>query len=130
LPGVFSRLFTLVLLAAFAIGSGVSAHHAPSIYDTGSEKLITATVIAFEWVQPHTWTTLETTRDDGATVTWILEGMSPDFLGRRGWDRGSLKPGDVIDVAFYPRRDGVLRGMFIRARLPDGTLKVMAVTDR
>jgi hypothetical protein len=120
----------LMLLAVPAFGSGVSAHHAPSIYDTSSEKLITGTVISFDWVQPHTWTTLETTQEDGETVTWMLEGMNPDYLGRRGWNRASLKPGDIIEVAFYPRRNGELRGMFIRAWLPDGTLKVMAVTER
>jgi len=90
---------------------------------------MTGRVIAFEWVQPHTWTTIAVTDSDGTQAVWALEGMSPAVLGRRGWNRYTLSPGDVIEVAFFPRKDGSPEGMFIRARLADGSLKVMAVIE-
>lgn len=124
------RLSSLILPIGLVFCRGASAHHSPSIYDTSNEQLITGTVVSFEWVQPHTWTRLESTDSNGRTIIWALEGMNPDYLGRRGWTSSSLRKGDVIEVAFFPRKDGERYGMFIRATLDDGTQKVMAVTDR
>lgn len=88
---------------------------------------MTATVLAFDWVQPHTIVRVLTTDASGSDTVWTLEGMSPDYLGRRGWNRGTLAPGTRITVDYFPRRDGSPAGLFLRARLPDGTLKVMAI---
>lgn len=104
-----------------------SAHHAASIYDTTAEMTIRGTVVAFDWVQPHTWTRVRARDASGEPVVWSLEGMSPAYLGRRNWNRYSLTPGDEIEVSFYPRRDGSPSGMFLRAELADGTVKVMAI---
>ena len=106
-----------------------AAHHAPFIYDIEDERIMTGTVEAFEWVQPHTWVSLKTLDPDGKVTRWKLEGMSPLYLGQRGWNRYSLEQGDEIQVAYFPRRDGTLEGMFIRATLSDGSLKVMAITS-
>ena len=116
----------LLLGVSIAAGSA-SAHHAPSLYDTSSERLVTATVLSFEWIEPHTQTKIRVIEGDASETIWTLEGMSPSFLGRRNWNSHSLEQGDRITVAFFPRKDGTTGGMFIRATLPDGTLKVMAV---
>jgi hypothetical protein len=46
--------------------------------------------------------------------------MSPNFLGRRGWTKSSLKAGDKITMVIRPLRDGSKGGMFVRATLADG----------
>ena len=83
--------------------------------------------MSFEWVQPHVWVRLRVSDGSGAAVVWSLEGMSPLYLGRRGWNRYSIKPDEVIEATFFPRKDGSRVGMFLHATLSDGSLKIMAV---
>jgi len=117
----------LLCFGSLVFGEALYSHHAPFIYDTETERVVSGIVKSFEWIQPHAWVELETKGPDGELSTWLLEGMSPLYLGRRGWNRYSLNVGDAIEVAFLPRRDGSREGMFLRATLPDGSLKVMAV---
>lgn len=100
------------------------------MYDTSQEVVLVGTVVAFEWAEPHTWTRVRVVDRYGSDAIWSLEGMSPAYLGRRGWNRHSLQQGDRIEVTVYPRRNGTNGGMFVRATLPDGTLKVMADVSR
>lgn len=87
-------------------------------------------VTEFEWTQPHTWTRISVRTSDGSEAILSLEGMNPAVLGRRGWNRHTFRAGDVIEVAYFPRKDGAAEGMLIRARLPDGSMKVMAVLPK
>lgn len=118
-----SRLTALLATSFFALPA--LAHHSPAEFDTSRELRLKGTVLGFVWANPHTQTTLRTVGEDGAEAVWTLEGMSPDYLGRRGWSRYSLTPGATIEVTVFPARDGSRRGMFLRATLPDGTVRVM-----
>lgn len=90
---------------------------------------MTGTVAVFEWTEPHT--RVEIVVDEGGTAhAWSLEGMTPLYLGRRGWSRDTLEPGDRIEAVFFARKDGTKGGMFVPATLPDGTVKVMADVRR
>ena len=115
------------LIAFWLSVQPVAAHHAPALYDLSTTVTIKGTVSAFEWVQPHTWLRVTAVDEAGAHVDWSLEGMHPGFLGRRGWSRHTLAPGDVIEARFLPRRDGTPSGMLLDVVLPDGTRKVMAI---
>jgi hypothetical protein len=106
------------------------AHHAPAMYDTSRQLVMTGTVTAFEWTEPHTRVEITVVDAGGTEASWSLEGMTPAYLGRRGWSRDTLEPGDRIEVVFFPRKDGASGGMFVRATLPDGTVKVMADVSR
>jgi hypothetical protein len=118
------RHFVLASLM-FSCGPGF-AHHSPAEYDTSRELTVTGTVVSFEWVNPHTLTTIRVEDTEGTAVDWTLEGMSPAHLGRLGWSRHTLGAGDVIEAVFFPDKSGDRKGLFLRATLPDGTLKVMA----
>jgi hypothetical protein len=61
----------------------------------------------------------------GGTDTWAFEGMSPNFLARRGWTRTTLKPGAQVSVSFRPMKDGKNGGMLVSAKLPSGTVLTM-----
>jgi len=119
----------LVLRAALIamLSGAAAAHHAPTIYDLTHPVVVSGIVVSFEWEQPHTWTTVECKDAAGQPETWRLEGMNPSYLGRRGWTRYTLEPGSAIEVRFYPRRDGTREGLFLEARLADGTVKLMAI---
>src|SRR5213594_926494 len=58
--------------------------------------------------------------DKNGVDTWGFEGMSPNYLGRRGWTKSTLKPGDKISIVYRPLRDGSHGGMFVSAQRPSG----------
>jgi hypothetical protein len=118
-------------LAAFGATLAL-AHHSAAAFNTTVEKVITGTVNKVNWTNPHTWIWLDVVNEKGEKVTWGIEGMSPNYLARRGWTRNTLKPGDKISVTIHPMRDGEAGGMFMSAKRPDGEVLTMiggAVTD-
>lgn len=119
-------LAVLAAVVLLALGTRAWAHHSFGAFDVETELELRGEVVAFDWMQPHTVTRLAVTDDDGSVTTWVLEGMSPDYLGRRGWTNATLAPGDTITVVVHPQRDGGPGGTFLRCTLPDGTVKVMA----
>ena len=110
---------SILLAALLCFAADAMAHHSFAPFNTETEKTITGTVNRFEWTNPHTWLWIDVT-EDGKTVTWGVEGMSPNYLSRRGWTRTTFKPGDKVTVVVRPMRDGSPGGMFVRARLADG----------
>jgi hypothetical protein len=84
-------------------------------------KEIEGEVVEFQWTNPHTWTWIDVTNADGSKTRWGLEGMSPNFLGRRGWTKNTFKPGDHIKVSLWPLKSGEPGGTLQRATLPDGS---------
>ncbi len=112
------------IAATLALVCGAAfAHHSFSMFDMKTTKTLTGTVKQFEWTNPHTWLWMYVQNDKGETEQWGIEGMSPNFLGRRGWSKHTLKPGDKITVEIHPLRDGEKGGTFLSVTLPDG--KVM-----
>lgn len=90
-----------------------------------SERVLEGVVVEFEWRGPHTVTRLDVENADGSTTRWVLEGMSPSYLGRRGWTNDTLVPGDRVRVTIAPLESGEPGGTFLRIELADGTEKVM-----
>jgi hypothetical protein len=114
-------MFTAILAAALLVtAAGVAAHHSFAPFNTETEKTITGIVNRFEWTNPHTWLWIDVTDESGKVVTWGVEGMSPNYLARRGWSKTTFKPGDKATVVVRPMRDGSPGGMFVRATLADG----------
>jgi hypothetical protein len=106
-----------LLLAA---GGTASAHHSFAPFDLTKEKTITGTVSKFEWTNPHSWIWVDVPNEKGGVDNWAVEGMSPNYLARRGWTKTTLKPGDKVTISVRPLRSGENGGMFVRATLADG----------
>jgi hypothetical protein len=115
--------FGIVLAGLFAMSAW--AHHSFSVFDMQTEITLEGEVVEFEWTNPHTWVWVNVTNEDGTVTKWGFEGMSPNYLGRRGWTRDTLKPGDRITVMANPLKSGEPGGTFLRCTLEDGTVKVM-----
>src|SRR2546427_6976085 len=116
------------LLAAGLIavtGRTASAHHSFSAFNMTTEKTITGTVKKLDWTNPHTWIWIDVANNQGGVDTFGFEGMSPNYLARRGWSKSTLKPGDTITVTFRPARDGSNGGMFMNAKRPTGEVLSM-----
>jgi len=107
------------------------AHHSYAAFDVTTQKEISGTVKKFDWTNPHTWVWIDVSNDHGGVDTWGFEGMSPNFLARRGWNRSTLKPGDKITVTFRPMKNGDKGGMWVTGKRPDGEVLLMggAITD-
>jgi len=112
-----------IVVGGLAIGSvELSAHHSFAAFDMSKEQTITGVVSRFDWTNPHTFIWVDVTNEKGVVETWAIEGMSPNYLGRRGWSKNSVKPGDKITVSIRPLKEGKTGGMFIRAQIGDRVL--------
>ena len=117
-----ARLGALVISGLVMGGSALSAHHSFAAFDMSKEQTITGVVSRFDWTNPHTFIWVEVPNDKGVVESWGVEGMSPNFLGRRGWSKNSVKPGDKITISIRPLKEGKTGGMFIRAQIGDRVL--------
>jgi hypothetical protein len=116
-----ARPLALVVFAIVIAGAvDAGAHHSFAPFNLETEKTINGTIKQFDWTNPHTWIWVDVTNEKGVVETWGIEGMSPNYLGRRGWTKNSLKPGDKVSIVIRPMRDGSPGGMFVRAMLADG----------
>ena len=111
----------LTLCAFLLVAAGnASAHHSFAPFDLTKEKTITGTVSKFEWTNPHSWVWVDVPNEKGGVDSWAVEGMSPNYLARRGWSKSTLKPGEKITILVRPLKNGEKGGMFVRATLADG----------
>lgn len=109
-----------ILASLVAGGAGLAlAHHSYSAFDMTSEKTVAGTIKKFDWTNPHSWIWIDVKNEQGEVETWGIEGMSPNYLARRGWSRTTLKPGDKITITFHPLKDGK-GGSFMSAKRDNG----------
>lgn len=102
------------------------AHHSFAAFDMTQSKTVTGTVKKVDWTNPHIWVYMEVPKDDGGTDMYAFEGMTPNFLSRRGWTRTTVQPGMKFTVTFRPMRDGKPGGMFVSGKLDNGKILTMA----
>jgi len=96
----------LVVPLLGSLSSQALAHHSFSMFDPKQEQILTGTVTAFQWTNPHTWIELDVPNVDGQTTHWSIEGGSVVGLAREGWTRRTLQPGDRISLVMHPLRSG------------------------
>jgi hypothetical protein len=120
-----SLAMAAVILCLLLVGTTLSAHHSFSAFNMDSEEMITGKVRQVDWTNPHIWIWLDVANEDGEEETWGMEGMSPNYLARRGWTKDTLKTGDEITATIRPMKDGSNGGMFVRTTLGDGTTLTM-----
>jgi len=115
-------------LAAGLIAAAVlpaNAHHSFAAFDVATQKTITGTVKQVDWTNPHIWIWVDVQNDKGSVDTFGFEGMSPNFLARRGWTRTTLKVGDKVTVNYRPMKDGSHGGMFMSGKMATGKVLTM-----
>ena len=84
-------------VAVFLVGPLALAHHGRASY---SNEIITmdATVTEFRFVNPHVQIYFDITNDAGEIEHWQGELTAPNKLARGGWTKGTLQPGDQIQI--------------------------------
>ena len=119
---LFPSLALAVLLVAVV---PAAAHHSFAAFDMTNQKTVTGAVKQVDWTNPHIWIWIDVANDKGGSDTYAFEGMSPNFLARRGWTRSTLHTGDKITVSYRPMRDGKNGGMFISGTTAAGKVLTM-----
>jgi hypothetical protein len=117
------RASVLGVAAAGAIWltSGASAHHSfAAEFDRNMPVTVTGTVTKVEWANPHARFYIDAKDEAGKTVNWDFELASPNGLMRRGWNRNSMKLGDVVTVTGHRAKNDPLVGNASSVTLADG----------
>jgi len=102
----------LVVAAGFAlVSSPISAHHGITNYDMKKTIVLTGTITAFDWSNPHCLAYLDATDDSGHVRHWTLEMASTFTMSHRGWDKDTLKRGDHVVIETHPARNNAPIGI-------------------
>ena len=106
-------------LALFAVAVPLSAHHS---WPVSYSQLVTVkgTVMDFAWENPHPMITLEVRTDDGKVEKWMVGGPAINRMEANGWNRSTVKKGDVITGTGYQFSDGQKIVRLERVVMPDG----------
>lgn len=108
-------------VAALALSAPLSAHHSTAMFEWGKEvKIPAATVVSWDWTNPHVFLRVDVPNASGGSDRWVFEGMSPSHLARNGWSRKSLQPGQKIALSYYPLKDDRKGGFNVTVTFADG----------
>ena len=98
---------TAALLIGLLCSMPAHSHHSPESHYLVSELVtVTGVVTKFRLINPHARIYFDVTTADGEVQHWFAEGNASAILRRRGWNRDTLQPGDVIEITGNPARDG------------------------
>ena len=113
------HISVFVALALISAAAPLAAHHS---WPVSFDKLVTVkgTVVDFMWANPHPMMTLEVKTSDGRTEKWQAGGPAINRMEANGWNKDTVKPGDVITGIGYQFADGQKIVRLERAVLADG----------
>ena len=93
---------------------------------------ISGTVSKVEFINPHSYVTLDVKDPSGKMVKWSFELAGPGSLKRSGMsreDRGGMKPGDPLTILCFPAKDGSNFGFVQEIHFADGRVFVLDNRD-
>jgi hypothetical protein len=101
------RAASAAILALGLCSLPLPAHHAFSaVFDLAKQRDFKGTVSKVEWLNPHAHFLVDVPQTGGKTISWEFELGSPNALMQHGWNRYTLKKGDVVTVTAVLARDG------------------------
>jgi len=120
----------VVLTLGLVLAGPSSAHHSVQAqFDVRKTFTISGTVSKVEWINPHSYLTLNVKDTEGKVQKWAFELAAPGVLRRAGMsreDRGGLKPGDEVTVSGLASKDGSNSGWLQELKLSDGRVIKLA----
>ena len=84
----------------------LSHHSFAAEFDINRPVKLTGTVTKLEWTNPHAWIFIDAKDDNGKAQNWAVELVGINDLLRRGWGRGRVKEGDIINVDGFGAKNG------------------------
>lgn len=117
-------------LCGFSLAAPVSAHHSiQAQFDINKTLTVTGSVARIEFINPHSYLTVNVTGADGKVTKWAFEMAALAQLRKAGLsraDRGGLKPGDELTVVALAARDGTNSGLAQEIKMADGRVFKLA----
>jgi hypothetical protein len=101
---VLALLTAVIALAMVSVP--LLAHHGTAAFDTTKMVKVKGTVTDFQFVNPHVQIYFECKNEKGDTEQWQGELTAPNKLIRAGWDKHTLKPGDLITIGGFAAMSG------------------------
>jgi hypothetical protein len=98
------RRLSLGVIGALVAASPLLAHHEWPV-DRTKQVTIQGTVTAFIWADPHVMIALDVLAN-GTSEKWKVGGSNKKNSAANGWDKNTLKPGDVITGIGFRFKDG------------------------
>jgi hypothetical protein len=114
----------LLAVSLVTVPIQASAHHSiQAQFDIYKTIEVTGTVARIEFINPHSYLTINVKEADGKVTKWAFERTGLAGLRRAGLsraDRGGLKPGDALTVIALKARDGSNSGLAQELKMADG----------
>jgi hypothetical protein len=119
-----TRRSAIVAATAWAlVGAALpaAAHHSFSAeFDVDHPVKLEGTVTKVELINPHSWIHIDVQDADGNTVSWMIEGGSPNALFKHGVTRNTIPVGSQLVIDGYQARDGSHRAVGRDISFADG----------
>ena len=119
-----SNAVFILLLCSLVLAGPVWAHHSvQSQFDIHKTISISGSVAKIEFINPHSYLTVNVKDATGKIQKWGFELGGPGVLRRAGLsraDRGGLKAGDQVVVEALASRDGSNSGWVQEIKVSDG----------
>src|ERR1700680_893384 len=120
----FSSAVSFALLMVLVFAGVASAHHSvQSQFDIHKTVTVSGTVSKVEWINPHSYLTLNVKDANGNMQKWAFELGGAGALRRAGMsraDRGGVEPGDEVTATALASRDGSNSGFLQELKVSDG----------
>ena len=98
----------------------LSAHHSIVAYAKNAIVLKNATITKVVWADPHIILSFTVKGANRTTSDWSTESGSPVSVARVGWNRNSIKAGDVVTIELFPAKNGARVGRLKKVIFSDG----------
>ena len=119
---VCGRLAVAVVISLAGAVSQADAHHSFAMFDqTKVLHFDGVTVSEFHWTNPHAYVVVDV-KDGGGTTSYMLECSSTNMMSQAGWKFNTIKPGEKLNIDFYPLRNGKPGGMLKTVTLSGGKM--------
>ena len=113
---MFLKSYLIVL--GCLIASASWSNHSDASYDRSQLVAFNATVVGFEFRNPHV--TIFVQEEEGDRRQWEIETGSTPIMRRSGWSEELFAVGDAIQVRAHPAQTGQLKAILNSIQSADG----------
>ena len=123
------QILPLIAAGMLMAASPLFAHHSWPV-DMSREVTVKGTVTEYSWGNPHVMIGLEVRDESGKIEKWSVGGPSTSRMQCNGWDKSTLKMGDVITGTGFRFSDGQKVLRLQKVVMPGGEVKLLYGTSR